>query len=463
MDIKHTDIKPLVKEISITIEQGDYAAKVKSELKKLGKKGSFKGFRKGKVPMSFLKRTYGESVLASTVWELLEENLNDYIDAHEMRPLGKPMSSDRQEAIDFDIRNQKDYTFIFDVGVAPEVELQGFDESASYERYDVQIPDDIVEKDLKEIRNQLGEQVEVEEDINDNDIVVLEGKELEDGEIKENGWETAFSVHVGSLDEAAQELLLGKDKGYSFHYDIFNLAKEGSESFVRKHYLNMDEDEDIEVNHDFQLTVDTIKRLKPAEMNEEFFERAFGGEVSTEEEAREHIRSIIKNQFGSQADIILSYEMQRGLLEANDLELPEEFLQKWIKIQEEEDGESLSDKEFQDFLRNTRWALIVSEIRDTYNLEVQQEEIAEYMRGSVMQQFQGMQLPPEFMQQFVQNFMNDEEKVREAADRIMGNKVVETFKDNVTIVPIEVSIDEFNKLSKEFNESLQALNSDEEE
>src|SRR5699024_1272031 len=319
MDIKHIDLQPLEREISVTIQPEDYADKVKSELKKISKQGMIKGFRKGKVLMSTLKKTQGKSIRALDVYKLLEENLHDYIHAHEMKIIGQPINSDKQGEIDFNVNKKEDYVFVFEVGIAPEFELNGFDECHSYERYDDTVGDEIIDEEIEGMRKQLGEQVEVDGDINDNDIVVLEGKELEDGEVKKDGWETAFSIHVGSLNDEVQKELIGKDKGASFKRDIYDLAKEGADSFVRKHYMNIDEDEDVEVNKDFQLTVSEIKRLELAEMNEDFFEKAFAGRAENEEEARTLIRTEVKKQFDRQADAMLSHTMRDALLEENEL------------------------------------------------------------------------------------------------------------------------------------------------
>lgn len=465
MDIKHTDLSALEREITVKVQVEDYSTKVTNELKKLSKEVAFKGFRKGRVPMSYLKKTHGLSVLSQKVYEVLEENLNDYIHAHEMKILGQPLVSEKQEDFKFDINAKRDYTFIFDVGLAPELELKGFSKEDSYERYNVLISDDIVDEELENLRKQAGEQAEVEDDIIDNDIVELEGKELVGGELKQKGWETTFSIHVGSLKEEVKTKLIGQDKGFVFESDIYELAKEGSEDFVRKHYLFIDEDEEIEVGKDFQLKVVGIKRLVPAELNEEFFEQAFGDQASSEEEAKELIRNEVRKQFDKQADAMLSHVMRDELLEKNAMELPESFLQRWLSQREEEDGSALSPEELDDFMKNMRWSLITSQIRDEYKLEVQEEEVAQAITDEVRQQFRGYQLPPEFMQQFVTNMAQDKKKVQEIADRILGDKIVETFKDNVTIVDNDLSIDEFNEVSRVFVDKIRAADglNDEEE
>ncbi|MEZ4981613.1 MAG: trigger factor family protein [Saprospiraceae bacterium] len=53
--------------ISLEISKADYEPKFKSELAKLRNKAQIKGFRKGKVPTSFLQKMYGNSVLQGSI------------------------------------------------------------------------------------------------------------------------------------------------------------------------------------------------------------------------------------------------------------------------------------------------------------------------------------------------------------------------------------------------------------
>ncbi len=84
----------------------------------------------------------------------------------------------------FNPETEEAFEFSFDIGVYPEVELKGIGEETSIEMHDVQVPDDTVTEELDLMRRKQGKQVEVEDGIEEKDILTLEGKELEDGELK---------------------------------------------------------------------------------------------------------------------------------------------------------------------------------------------------------------------------------------------------------------------------------------
>ena len=78
-----------------------------------------------------------------------------------------------------------------------------------------------------------------------------------------------------------------------------------------------------------------ISRIEPAELNQEFFDKFLAKEVNSEEEARGKIRGedlkVLQRPVGS-----ASFPGYAGkLMEINEMELPEEFLKRWMKATNE--------------------------------------------------------------------------------------------------------------------------------
>ena len=83
-----------------TIEKTDYQTLFKEELKKVGKQASFKGFRKGKTPASFLKKMYGKQVLSQVVNDILAEELQNFFTNDEREFVGQPIPNEAQTPIE---------------------------------------------------------------------------------------------------------------------------------------------------------------------------------------------------------------------------------------------------------------------------------------------------------------------------------------------------------------------------
>ena len=79
MKIEKKDIDALNRSVTLTLSKEDYESTFILELKKYKAKAHMKGFRKGKTPMSVLKKMYGQSVLADVVMDKINKGISDYI------------------------------------------------------------------------------------------------------------------------------------------------------------------------------------------------------------------------------------------------------------------------------------------------------------------------------------------------------------------------------------------------
>jgi len=76
MKIEKQHLDDLNAVIKLTIEKSDYEDTFNTELKNYKNKVQLKGFRKGKTPLSSIKKMYGKSVLLDVVNKTLQEKLS---------------------------------------------------------------------------------------------------------------------------------------------------------------------------------------------------------------------------------------------------------------------------------------------------------------------------------------------------------------------------------------------------
>ena len=82
MQITETLSEPLRREFTVTIGAGDLDAKLTGKIAELQPKIHLKGFRPGKAPVSFLKKTYGKSLMGDIVNEASCNNCHNPLNAH---------------------------------------------------------------------------------------------------------------------------------------------------------------------------------------------------------------------------------------------------------------------------------------------------------------------------------------------------------------------------------------------
>ena len=292
MNIQFNKVSNVSGELTINMEKADYQPKVEKALKNFAQQAQMPGFRKGKVPMSLIKKMYGVQAKAEEVNRLLQESLFDYIKSNQINMLGEPIGSTKQ--IPQDIEKQDDFTFIFDIALAPEftAELSAND---TVDFYDIEVADEMVTKQLDALRQQAGHPEDVEE-YADRDVVRGQLVELnEEGQAKEGGIniETASLMPSFFKNDDQKKLFEGAKKNQVITFSP-NAAYEANEAELAA-LLKIEKEEVKNHAGNFNFEINEISRFVPAELDEEIFNNVFGEEVKTEEEAREKVKQTIKD------------------------------------------------------------------------------------------------------------------------------------------------------------------------
>ena len=108
--------------ISIIVTNDDYQENLNKQFKDYRKKAKIPGFRPGTVPMGMIKQMIGKSALFEEVNRLTSEALYKHLQENTIDILGQPMTStEKKGETDFD--NYGDFTFHFDLGLAPIFDL----------------------------------------------------------------------------------------------------------------------------------------------------------------------------------------------------------------------------------------------------------------------------------------------------------------------------------------------------
>jgi len=122
MKVEKKQIDALNLELTLKVEAADYAPIAKKKFSERKRTAEFKGFRKGMVPASLIQRVYGEQILVDSVNEVVGTALDGYINDEKLRILGEPLNSENQPELEW--KNGNDFTFVFDVALSPEVDVE---------------------------------------------------------------------------------------------------------------------------------------------------------------------------------------------------------------------------------------------------------------------------------------------------------------------------------------------------
>lgn len=433
--------------ITVSLEEKDYQDKVKKDLKTIGLKHHIDGFRAGKVPEGILRKMFGKQVLADVINRETIDALFKYIEDNKLSILGEPLSDESKE-VDF---SQKDFTFKFEVGLAPEFEAP-VDKSLTIPYYKIAVDDEMVQRQTASYARRFGSQVPGEK-VDETALVKGSVVELnEDGSVKEGGISTNTIVsmeYLGETDE--REKFMGKAVGDKVVYNPKNASK-GSAAEIAS-MLNIEKAQAENVASDFEFTISEIIVLKLAEKNQEFFDNIFGKDVvKTEDEYDAKLREMIAGQLMLDSNYRFTLDAQAAIMEkVGTLELPVEFLKKWlVKTNEKITAENV-DEEFNRMRPAAEWQLVKEKIVKNTGVKVEEADLKNEARVMAAQQFAqyGMtNVPDEYIEKYANDFLSNKEYRQRLVEKAVDDKFFTAVKNLVTLDEKTVSVEEFNNLFK---------------
>ncbi len=449
MQVTKQDISALNAVISLTVEKSDYEADYVKKLKKQQSEGQFKGFRKGKAPMAFVKKMYGGNALIETVNGKMQEQLYKYIQEEKLNILGDPLMTEDQEQLDFNHKDLQDYTFKFEIGVAPEIKVKGIASSDSYPMDKVDVEKKMVDEEIAAAVKKFGDMKEVSTKIQEGDRVALSAYEMDGKKAKKDGHESTFTVFTNDVADEYKDELYKLKQGATIAFDIYKLEKDKDEAFVQKYLLKLEGDALEGVNSTFEAVIDTVTRLEESKVDQSLFDKMFGeGAVDSEKAFRAKIKEEIAGFYDQQSTNLMYRGMMESLIEKNQFELPSAFLMKWLKWTNEETPVEELEKGFKDFEDNLRWTLIKAEIGKKYEVKVEPDEVKAYITNQVLGYMGAYASNPQFVDQMVGQVMQDKKQVQNAYGEIEAKKIFSNLQKDVTVVENSISIDDFKELVK---------------
>ena len=443
MNITKEESGKLTALVHINLKEEDYIEKVNQQLKTYRKEAKMPGFRPGMVPMGMIKRMYGKTVLADEVNKSISDALNNYLYENKINVLGNPLPNvEKTTTLDFD--KQKEFDFFFDIGIAPDVEVN-LSEDIKVAYYKIKVSDEEVEKALADIQKRLGkeehpEKAELEDTLKGKFVQVdEEGNDVENGYTKES----SFVVSDIAL-KTIQKKFVDKEKGKRV---VFNPAKAFKDDKKVKELLGL-ADDDEKLNTDYAFDIEDIIRTEPAELNEEFFKQVYpSDELKTVEEFKDRIREDLAGHYQKDADKQFVSDTIDLLLEKVNPELPDEFLRRWLfESNKEKATKEQIDGQYDSYAKTFKWQLIEEKLIEAYGdaLKVTREDV----RNKVKTYFQipdGDEPNPQ-MEGIVDQLLSNEEEYQRIFGELMDERYITFFKEKIDKDEKEFTTDEFIKI-----------------
>lgn len=434
--------------LTLTVEEADYKENVEKTLKNYRKKANVPGFRPGMVPMGMIKRQFGTTAKVDEINKLLGEQIYKYVKDNNIKMLGEPLPSDKQEPVDME--KEAPYTFMFDIAVAPEfkAELTG-DDTIDY--YTITVDDKIIDQQIDVFASRAGHYDKVE-DYQANDMLKGDIRELdENGNTKEGGITVEGAVLMPEYIkvEDQKKLFDGAKLG-----DIitFNPKKAYPESDIEvSSLLKMKKEEVADLTADFSYQITEISRYVKAEVNQELFDQVYGKDViKDEKDFREKIAEGLKAQFAVDSDFKFIQDVRKYLVDkVGALTYPDALLKRIMLNNNKDKGEEFVEKNYEQSIKELTWHLIKEQLVKANGIKIEDADIEETAKEAAKAQFAqyGMNnIPEEYIENYAKDMLKKREYIDSFVDRSIDRKLTEILKNVVKLENKTATLEEFNKM-----------------
>jgi len=432
--------------LKVQIQADDYQSKVKSTLEDYRKKAKVPGFRPGHVPLGMIKKQYGKNVLAEELNKISNEGLYKYIQDESIEILGNPIPL-QDDTFKGDLDNPTDFEFSYEIGISPKFDLP-LSSKKSMDYFMVKVDAKLISKQIEDLRKRYGK-LESTEEVGETDMVMGLFRELEaNNEPKEGGVEHNSTISMEFLtDKKAVKSLKGKKVDDYIVIDPSTVSKDSKDLASM---LGLKEDELEGLSKQFKFTINDIKKMEMAELNEELFVKLFPeGDVKTVDDLNKKVESDLMNMFKEDSNRLFTQTICDFLMDKTKITMPEAFLKRWIKLSNEKpiDDETL-DKEFDGYLKSMKWQLIQGKIFKENDIQISNEEVMDFTKSLLVSNYAqyGMPAPEDKeLTETAMRLLKDKEQVNGIYDRLTEKKLSEYFQINVPMKEKHLSYDDFVK------------------
>lgn len=431
----HDEVSAL---LTVTVEKSDYKEKVEKQLHNYAKNAQIPGFRKGKVPLSLIKKQYEAGIAFEEINKQVSEALNAYVNEKKLRLVGQPVP---QPVNDFD-HNAESLSVAFEVGYEPEFSV----DLSKYEapHYKVEASDKEIATSIVNMQKRFAERLP-EDEIGIDSYVDLEISQVVEDDA------------AGEHHHHPKNVTISKDQKEA--YDLVKKLKKDESVKISKEELQANEElasqlgfskEDAEHLHhqEVEVKVKDIYGLKLAELNQELFDKVYGKNVITsEEELKARVKKELDEYFQQNADVHFVNKILQQVNEKEDIKLPEEFLVKWLLFSNENIKSEEQAKEILENERNIiKSQILEGKLMNDNDIQLDYAEVlgqAEQLVRNQLAIYGIHHLGDDEVQKYAAEMLKDENQLREISSEVAMAKLKDVILEKSKKKETKISHDEF--------------------
>ncbi|MBT6197900.1 MAG: trigger factor [Pelagibacteraceae bacterium] len=440
MSIKEIKSGTLYKEYSLEIPYEEINEIIDSKIQELLPTVSLPGFRKGKAPLSIVRKKYENNVLSEAVENLVQSKTKDLLEKRNLKPFTQPKIDlkkyEKNEPIEVEIK----------IDLEPKIKLKDF-KSFVVNKYEIDLDKSLIEENYKEF---VKSQKKYSKIINNREIIVSD----------------KVFVNLTTNDSSAPDYLkLQKnlpiiiDSEYQVLPEIGSRILEKKLKKGNKDNLLLDVSKSLKLDKEklilFDVEIIEIEESTPFVVDKEFLDKSG---FKDEKDLKNNLEKNFKSQYENGLKQIEKKELMDTLDKEHKFDLPQGILDQeikdiWHRLEHakkdgslDEDDKKLNDEELKKRYekiskRRVKLALLLQFISKQNNISVDEKELSNGMM-QYSSQYPGQE------KEIIEYFKKNPSAIETIRGPILEEKVIKSIMSDANIKKIKVTKDEYEKLEK---------------
>ena len=375
MQIKELNSKKLFKEFEVIVPGEEIESQIDVKIKEIAPKSNLPGFRPGKAPINLIKKKYEKDILGEIINQTIQEKSKKLLEEKKLTPLRMPKIEIKK------FEKLVSLEFIIQIDLQPEIKLCDLSKIKLI-KYTVDISKKEIDESYKKFLDNQSSYIPIKKNraVKKDDQVNI-SFECEDTNISENlRKQENINVIIGST----HQILPNLDK------TIVNKKAKKDDEFEIIIKLPSSDKPSITKDYKFKIKIKEISEIQKIKVDEEFLKKI---QINSFSELKKKIEDNLRNQYSTINDEIIKKQLLDNLEKEHNFDLPEgilkdEFDSIWKKVdlakkekRLDPDDVNLSDKDLKNRYekiasRRVKLGLLVTNIANTHNIEVTNEEIS---------------------------------------------------------------------------------------
>ena len=437
MQVSVETTSPIERVLTISVPAARVDEKVNSEVAKTAKTIRIDGFRKGKVPVSVVKKRYGQGIRLDAVEQIMRDAYVEAIQKESIQPAGMPSIEPKNFAEGADLE------FVVKVEVYPEVTLA--DNSAiKVDRVVSEVTDADVDVMLETLRKQNSEWSAVERASADGDQVTIDFVGYLGDEAFDGGAAEGHKLVLGS-----NTMIPGFESG------ILG-AKAGEERTIEVTFPEDYQAENLKGKEaTFKITVSEVAEQILPELDDAFVEK-FGLEEATVVALRAEVRKNMERELNQAIKSKLKNALFEGLSSINEVEVPSALVDQEVDALRKQAAQQFGGQGFdasqlpaelfqEEAKKRAKLGLLISEVIKKDDLKVDNDRVRSFLEDMA----QAYQEP----QQVIDFYLKNKEQLAQVQSAVLEEQVVDKLLESAQVTEVTLGYEDAIKPNAQAEEA----------